>query len=88
MVIHGVSFRMDGVEVSWSDTSVSLLAPGQSVTLSANGGPRSARWTAKAGSQTVVAVVDPMNRIPNESNESNNSLKKALQVGTARAGVA
>ncbi|HEX8539274.1 MAG TPA: CARDB domain-containing protein, partial [Cystobacter sp.] len=59
-VIHGVSFWVNGTQVSWSDTHTGSLAPGASVTLSANSGPTGTRvWTAPgtAGTHTLVAIV-------------------------------
>jgi hypothetical protein len=42
-VVSGVAFTVDGKIVAWSDTVKSALAPGASVTCTANGGPG---WTA------------------------------------------
>ncbi len=36
-IIHGVAFFVDGKQVSWSDTDTASLAPGASITLTANG---------------------------------------------------
>lgn len=86
-VIHGVLFTVDGMPVTWSDNFSSSLAPGQSVTLTANGGPQSAVWAARSGNHTVVAFVDDVNRITDEFNESNNTLSRTLKVkgaGSAR----
>lgn len=80
-VINGVSFLVDGTQVSWSDNNTSSIAAGSSITVTANGGPSgSAVWTATAGSHTVTAWVDDVNRI-SESNESNNQFSKTLTVG-------
>jgi chitodextrinase len=82
--IIGVAFSVNGTVVSWSDNSSTSLAAGATRTLTANGGPNSgaATWTAGAnGSYTVSATVDDINRIPGESNESNNTLTKSLTVG-------
>lgn len=54
-VIHGVAFKVNGTEVTWSDTHTASLAPGESVTLSANGGGSSGLWTATSGTHTVLA---------------------------------
>ena len=82
-VIHGVGFRVDGRTVTWSDTYVSSLAPGASVTLTANGGADgSATWTAEAGLHTVEAYVDDADRIV-ESNEDNNRRSTTLAVDPA-----
>jgi hypothetical protein len=79
----GVLFSVDGTPVTWSDNYNQALAAGATVTLSANGGPSgSATWTATSGSHQVVGFVDDVNRIPNESNESNNQLTRSFTVGT------
>jgi hypothetical protein len=80
-VVHGVGFFIDGLnEVSWSDNLTNSLAPGQSVTATANGGPLSkATWTATSGSHTLTAWVDDINRIA-ESNEQNNQLMVTVAV--------
>ena len=79
-VIHGVLFSVDGNPVNWSDNNTSSLAAGASVTLTANGGPNgTSTWTATAGTHTVLANVDDINRIA-ESNESNNTLSSSLTV--------
>ena len=70
--VLGVAFEVDGSLVSWSDSSTASLAPGQSRTLTANGGPAGvATWVATAGDHAIRAVVDDVNRIV-ESNEGNN----------------
>ena len=81
-VINGVSFFVDGTQVSWSDTNTSSIAAGASVTLTANGGPsNSAAWTATDGNHTIMAWVDDVNRIT-ELNENNNQLTKTLTIGS------
>ncbi|MCD6052790.1 MAG: hypothetical protein K0Q55_4212, partial [Verrucomicrobia bacterium] len=79
-VIHGVSFWVDGTQVSWSDTSTTSLAPGASRTLTVNGGPGgSSIWTATTGTHAVRAYVDDVNRIT-ESNETNNTLTNSIVI--------
>lgn len=86
-VIIGVGFSVDGNEVTWSDTDTTSLAPGASVTLTANyGSTGSAAWTATSGSHTVQANVDDVNRIA-ESNESNNTLSRSLTVRSLTSAV-
>jgi hypothetical protein len=82
--IHGVLFSVNGTSVNWSDTNTATLAAGASRTLTANSGTLStATWTAgSAGSYTVNANVDDVNRIT-ESNESNNTFNKTLTVASA-----
>jgi hypothetical protein len=79
--IVGVSFNVDGQQVSWSDTHTQSLAPGASVTLTANSGPSGqSGWLSTAGLHTVQAWVDDVNRVA-ESNESNNKRSVPLSVG-------
>ena len=81
--IIGVSFFVDGTQVSWSDNTTTALAAGASVTVTANGGPSgNAAWTAATGSHTVMAFVDDVNRIT-ETNEDNNKYSENLVVTTS-----
>lgn len=76
----GVAFSVDGAHVSMSTYDTSSLAPGQSVTLSANTGPNSNRfWTSVAGTHQLSAWVDDQNRIA-ESNETNNTATITISV--------
>jgi subtilase family serine protease len=57
------------------------LAPGQSITVTANSGPSgSATWSPSAGAHTVEAWLDDVNRV-GETNENNNKLTIPLTVG-------
>ncbi len=78
-VTLGVGYRIDGTQVTWGTVSVSL-APEATVTVGTGGGS----WTATAGTHTLAAMADDVNRIA-ESNESNNQLSRSITVG---AGVA
>jgi len=79
--ILGVQFAVDGTVVNWSDTDTQSLAPGASVTLTANNGPSGhATWAATSGGHTLQAWVDDVNRIA-ESDEANNKLTTPLSVG-------
>lgn len=85
-VINGVSFLVDGTQVSWSDNNTSSIAAGATVTLTANGGPGgTASWTAASGTHTVNAWVDDVNRI-SESNESNNQYSKSITINGQSGG--
>lgn len=80
-MIHGVLFTVNGTSVNWSDNYTSSIAAGASVTVNATGGPSSkSSWTAAAGTYTVRAFVDDINRIT-ESNDNNNTLDESLTVG-------
>ena len=82
-VVIGVSFQIDGVAMSWSDTDSASLAPGASVTLTANNGPNnSATYTAVAGTHTLTAWVNDVNRFA-ETNTTNN--KKSVSITVASA---
>jgi hypothetical protein len=66
--------------VSWSDTDTQSLAPGASVTLTANSGPSGIKtWNATSGVHTVQAWVDDVNRF-NDVNRSNNKTQVSLSV--------
>lgn len=88
-VIHGVSFDINGSQVSWSDNYKQSIAVGQSVTVTANGGPTgSAVWKVPAaGSYALSATVDDINRITNESNETNNVLSSTVTFTVATSPV-
>ncbi|UYZ65226.1 RICIN domain-containing protein [Hymenobacter weizhouensis] len=77
-VVHGVGFFVDGTQVGWSDNSTDALAAGASRTVSGTG----PLYTLTAGTHTVEAFVDDINRIANESNETNNKLTETLTPGT------
>ncbi|PRY13592.1 CARDB domain-containing protein [Kineococcus rhizosphaerae] len=82
-VVHGVGFQVDGKLRTWSDNDTSSLAPGESTTVYAVGGPTgSSTWTATAGSHEILAFVDDAARIA-ESDEGNNRTKTTFTV-TAR----
>ncbi|MDN7013310.1 glycosyl hydrolase [Methanoculleus sp. FWC-SCC3] len=81
---HGVLFTFDDGAAGpgvWSDTYTSAIAPGASVTLTANGGSSGATWKAADGTHTVKAHVDDVNRIA-ESVEDNNVMSKEIVVGS------
>lgn len=79
--INGVAFFVDGTKVTWSDTNTQSLAPGQTVTLTANNGTAGvATWPATAGAHTVQAFVDDVNRIA-EGDETNNKLSTTFTPG-------
>jgi CARDB len=80
---HSVQFSVDGVAVTWSDTDfASPLAPGASITLTANNGSTGvSTWAAKAGRHSVAAYADDQNLI-SEVNGSNNKLTKTMDVYT------
>jgi archaellum component FlaF (FlaF/FlaG flagellin family) len=79
--INGVGFRVDGNLVTWSDNNTQALAPGQSITVTANSGPSgSATWSPSAGPHNIEAWLDDVNRV-SETNENNNKLALPLAVG-------
>ena len=82
--VLGIAFQVDGVNVNWSDTSDTALLPGESRTLTANNGPKGLpSWTATAGTHTVVAIADDINRI-NKVPGDINTLSKSLTIGPPR----
>lgn len=80
---HGVLFKVNGVAATFADSWDASLAPGASVTLTANGGPAGETWAARAGTHTVQATVDDVNRLPGEASETNNSRTRTMTVGAA-----
>ena len=84
---HGVAFTASGNLGSavWSDGYRNSLAPGEWITVTANGGISGSTWTAAAGTYTITATVDDVNRI-GESNENNNVLTRTMTVSAARPG--
>ena len=83
--VLGVGFDFDGSQAAtvWEDTDTASLAPGASVTLTATNGTAGVNyWIATAGSHSVTAWVDDVNRIA-ESNENNNKLTETVTVNAA-----
>jgi glucan endo-1,3-alpha-glucosidase len=83
--VVGVGFDLDGSASAsvWEDTDTTSLAPGASITLTATGGTAGGNyWIATAGSHSVTAWVDDVNRIT-ESNESNNKLTETVSVSAS-----
>ena len=80
--IIGVAFSVDGNVVSWSDNSTASLGAGQSRTVTANGGPTGATWSATTGTHTILAHVDDINRMV-EGNETNNTRSETINVSTS-----
>ncbi len=77
-VTHGVAFSIDSEMVAWSDTFQGPLAPGASVTVRSDNGPKgTATWHVTPGKHTIQAFVDDVNRI-NESNENNNVILASI----------
>lgn len=77
---HGVAFSVDGALICWSDEFRGPLAPGQSVVVRSNNGPKGAKtWKVAAGEHTIRALADDVNRI-NESDEGNNALETKVEI--------
>jgi hypothetical protein len=81
-VKHGVAFSIGTSVVTWSDNHKTGLASGESVVITATGGPTgAATWTAGRNQEyTVIAHVNdnPSDGIKNESNADNNTFEKTL----------
>ncbi|MDP4239696.1 MAG: CARDB domain-containing protein [Bacteroidota bacterium] len=90
-VKHGVTFSVklptasgNGTIVAWSDTHLTSLAPGESVTVTANGGPKvAAKW--KFGLAKTYAVIANVNDQKDvlESDYSNNTFTKEIVIGAS-----
>lgn len=78
-----VVFRVDGTNLSYGGSTMSLAA-GAAITVSGayawSGSPTNV-WKASAGTHTVFALADDINRIP-EMNDANNSNSAALTVSS------
>lgn len=87
--VHGVSFWINGMAVSWSDTFTGSLAPGESVIVSANAGWNPALqglWQPPAtGTYSLMAFADDSNLIRDEADEFNNTLTQTFEVTAAPA---
>ena len=70
----GVAYLIDSHEATWG-SDPGPLAPGQTVTITTQGGP----WTVSGGSHTLAAWVDDADRIV-ESNKNNNQLSVSFTV--------
>jgi hypothetical protein len=66
-----------GTTTVWSDTKTTSLAPGASVTLTANGGDVGNSWTATSGDHALKATVNSVNRIA-ETDMTNNTLTRTI----------
>jgi subtilase family serine protease len=75
-IVCGVGFQVDGQPTSfWSDNYSKSIAPGESVTLTMNGGVNSSVWKALAGTHTISAWVNDVKRFQ-EASFNNNTIKK------------
>lgn len=79
-IINGVAFLVDGTKVTWSAGNTAAIAPGQTLTLTADAGTSGATWTATAGAHVVQAFVDDVNRVA-EGDETNNKLSTTFSSG-------
>lgn len=78
--VSSVTIRVDGILIGWADTHTAPILPGQTVTLSLNGGGNMAhQWTATSGRHVIKAEADDINRME-ESNKRNNVLETVLTV--------
>ena len=79
-ITHGVAFFVDDQFVSWADSFNKSLAPGESVMVASNSGPKGKKsFATTPGTHTIRAVADDVNRI-NESDETNNSKDTTLTI--------
>jgi CARDB protein len=81
-IIHGVAFQVDGVTMTWSDDWTTSIPAGGSRVQTANGGwtPSGAKWLATIGQRTIRAIVDDVNRFPDELNKTNNEVSLQVEV--------
>lgn len=76
-----VTFYVDGQYTSFGGTDGAPLAPGETKQIVAG-----APWTAVAGVHVVRALIDDIDRVPEERNKGNNIVDRTLIVGPAGAG--
>ena len=74
-IIIGVSYSVDGVAKTFSDTTIGPLAAGASKTIGTSAAP----YTIPAGPHTIMAYVDNVNRFA-ESNETNNKRSQSITI--------
>ncbi len=79
-VTVGVAYWVDGAYRTWGAVA-GPLAAGSSATVGTNGGS----FVISAGTHTIMAVADDVNRFL-EANESNNSLTQSVTVGSGSPG--
>lgn len=71
----------DETDYCWSDQYTTGLAPGEVITVTTNAGTTGVGyWKAVAGTHTVKAHVDDVNRFPNETDENNNIFTTTFSV--------
>jgi hypothetical protein len=81
-VKHGVAFSIMGTVIAWSDTHMTAMAPGEEVTLTANGGPNDGNGKWKPGlakTFTIKAEVNDQHDVF-ESDYTNNSFQKDIVI--------
>ncbi len=79
-MINGVQWQVNGTCVAWDDTNTTQIMPGESVTVTASGGPNTvAYWNASEGTYAVMAWVNDVLRYP-ESNTNNNQYTEYMTV--------
>ena len=78
--ILGMRWDIDGAQTNYADQLTTGLAPGASVTITANGGGGGSTWTTTSGSHTLQGWVDDVNRFT-ESDETNNKLSSTMTLG-------
>lgn len=83
-IIHGISFNIDGPQVCWSGDLTGSIPAGGMVFACSSGGPSgSDTWTATAGTHTLSATVDDINRMA-ECIETNNQLNTSITVSQGK----
>ena len=82
----GLTFFVDGKYASYVTTDGKPLQPGQSLIMTANGGPNGGKWTATAGAHVLRVLVDDIDRIPGERRKDNNNVDRSLLVDVPSPG--
>lgn len=81
-----LTFFVDGQYTSYAATDGTPLAPGESRTLTADGGANGGKWTAVAGAHILHVQVDDTDRVQGETRKDNNNADRSLLVDVAGPG--
>jgi len=84
--VTGLTFFVDGKYTAYYTTNGTPLHPGQSVTMTTDGGPNHGLWTATAGAHLLRVQVDDIDRVPTESRKDDNNVDRTLLVDVAQQG--
>lgn len=85
--VTGLTFYIDGQYTTYATTDGTALAPGESRTMTAQGGGKAGKWTATAGAHILRVLVDDIDRVPDERSKANNNIDRSLLVDVHTPGL-